>query len=333
MRYSPRTLRIVGASVIALVFIGGAYLQAGPGGILGALNIVNAKTSEELLKAYAAKDTDNDGLPDWQEALYGTDPNNPMSFKAGVTDGDAVAQGLIKPKVQSVTATTTAAAYQPLVPGAAPTPGSLTDQFSQEFFESFINAGGGQAMSDDAKQALITSLIGDFSTKAKVALDSPYTSVSVHTQAGETVLQYSAAVEAVLRAHDVAQGQGDPVTLMDALLEQNDETARPKIQKLAAAYAAIATALAVTPVPPALADEHLSLLQSFDTLARATTLVANYEKDPVAVLGSLAVYQPASQAITVAFQGIATALLAEGEPAPGTPGRLILNYARNVPTP
>ena len=38
-------------------------------------------------------DSDNDGLPDWKEALYGTDPHNPDTDGDGTNDGDEIAQG------------------------------------------------------------------------------------------------------------------------------------------------------------------------------------------------------------------------------------------------
>ncbi len=38
-------------------------------------------------------DSDNDGLPDWKETLYGTDPHNPDTDRDGTNDGDEVTQG------------------------------------------------------------------------------------------------------------------------------------------------------------------------------------------------------------------------------------------------
>ena len=47
-------------------------------------------------------DTDNDGLPDYLENIYGSDPNNPDSDGDGYTDGEEVANG-----------------FDPTVPGSA----------------------------------------------------------------------------------------------------------------------------------------------------------------------------------------------------------------------
>lgn len=44
-------------------------------------------TSDEMP---TTDDTDNDGLKDWEEVLWGTDPNNPDSDSDGMNDGDEV---------------------------------------------------------------------------------------------------------------------------------------------------------------------------------------------------------------------------------------------------
>src|SRR3989344_3578766 len=85
-----RTFLTIGALIIGAGFIVVAFLSSHP-----VASPVSAESTAELLKAYAAKDTDGDGLPDWQEALYGTDPTNPRSVQASMTDAEAVAKGLV----------------------------------------------------------------------------------------------------------------------------------------------------------------------------------------------------------------------------------------------
>ncbi len=330
VNHSTRTIHIGIASLISVLLIGSAYIFSGPNAILAFFHIAEAQSSEALLKAYAAKDTDSDGLPDWQEALYNTDPANPTSFKAGVQDGDAVAQGLIKPKFQSQVATTSAVAYTPVIPGSSPASDSLTDQFAQEFFQSYMEVSGGQALSDQDQATLVSNLLASFTAKAQKLIVSPYTSISVHTSATVTVSAYAGSVEQVIAGNDAPGVDGDFLTLAQALIENGDETARPKLKKLAASYAAIAVGLAQVQVPPALANDHLQLMQTFDTVARATKLVVTYEKDPVATLGAIAVYQPAADTMIATIQDIAAAILATGEPAPEAPGASLVNFARSL---
>jgi len=48
--------------------------------------IIQKMTLGELVQ----KDTDNDGSPDWEESLFGTDPKKPISNKQGISDGEYI---------------------------------------------------------------------------------------------------------------------------------------------------------------------------------------------------------------------------------------------------
>jgi hypothetical protein len=333
MTISARTTRIIAASGLALSFIGVSYVISGP--TIFTNNTANAESTQALLAAYAAKDTDGDGLPDWQEALYGTDPNKAISNSYGIPDGQAAQKGLLTPtalkdQLPTDQATTTLTADD--LPGPLAAPGTITDEFSKDFFQSYMEKSGGQPLSADDDQALLTQLLGEFQTKAAAAMSSSYTAVSIHPDSQISESSYAGAVESILQAHDVPADANQPLPLMEALIENNDESARPKLKVLADSYKAIASDLLKTHVPPQLAAEHLQLLQAFDSLAKTTAVVVNYEKDPVATLGAIGVYQPASAQAVAAFKAMATALIANGEPAAGTPGAMIVSIARSAET-
>lgn len=332
MAIPTRAIRISGALILALILVGGAYVLGGPSFL--STKKADAESTEALLASYAQKDTDADGLPDWQEALYGTNPNNAQSTKFGMFDGEALRKGLL-------TATSTAS-FLPKedtkltaadLPGVAPAPGSITDQFSQEFFKSYVAAGGGGQLSAEKQDALIANLMKDFGARASAVLSSKYTIVSVRTNPNISVLQYADNVESILRKNDVKQAEGNPVVLMADLIQNNSESARPKLKKLATAYASVTSDLLTVNVPPQLANDHLTLVRSFDEMGKATALITKYETDPVGVLGALSIYQPSSTAILLAFKDIAQIILAAGEPPSNSPGSLIVLIARSTEKP
>ncbi len=330
MTLSPKIIRISLALLVSLSFIAAGYYFSSP----LRTSIANATSTEELLKAYAAKDTDSDGLPDWQESLYGTDLTNPHSVDPKLTDKEAVDQGKVEPKFKSDTQSIATPAADDSFGGApSAAPGSLTEQFSRAFLESYLSAGGGQVLNQDDQQKLIENLLKVFTTKASALVASEYSLSSVRTSPDTTIDTYSDVLYQALTVHEVPQGQGDPVALMQAFLEDNDESARAPLEGLAQSYAAIAKDLARMPVPIENKEDHLLLLQSFDTLSKATLLVVSYERDPIATLGSLAIYQPASKNIVVALKGIATTILKNGEPAPGTVEAFLVNASRLSDTP
>ena len=327
MRISPRNVRIGGAVIIAVLLVAGAYIL--PGLRIPETKTVNAELTDELLANYVSKDTDEDGLPDWQESLYGTDSNKADTDGDGVSDGDAVRQGLLTPRSLHEQLPEDPITEEDF-PNEEAAPGSITDQFARAFFEAYVQASNGRTLSEEETQALTARLVEDFTARASRALNSPYTSVSVRRNPSAPVQSYAGAVEAVLRQNDVASGEGQPLELMQALIEHGEEDARGKLLRLGDAYGKIEQDLLALQVPPELVEEHLLLIRSFDELQRATNLVASYEKDPLGVMGALAIFQPSSRNALAGMEGIANAVLAFGEPAAGSPGSTLVNIARSA---
>lgn len=325
MAISARKLRIGGATAAAALLVAGGYVL--PGLSMPKTQAVNAELTDELLATYVAKDADQDGLPDWQESLYGTDPNVADTDRDGIADGEAVRRGLLTPTALASQLPDEPAGEED-IPGEAPASGSFTDQFARAFFEAYLETSNGQPLTEEAQRELVERLITDFKAKSTQSLFSSYTRVSIRTSTAVSNDAYAASVERVLKSNEVREGEGDPLALMQAFVEKDDASAREKLLVLGNAYKAISQELLAISVPPVFADEHLALVRSFDSLGRATLIVTDYKTDPLGTLGALAIYQPSFAGITDALSGIATELLTAGEPAHGAPGSYIIGAVR-----
>lgn len=82
---------LVASAIAALVFMGARLLskRKGQEPIVDSTQKI-AMTEEE--SATSSFDTDRDGLLDWEEALWGTDPNRPDTDGDGTPDGEEAAQ-------------------------------------------------------------------------------------------------------------------------------------------------------------------------------------------------------------------------------------------------
>ncbi len=90
-------------------------------------------------------DSDNDGLPDWKEALYGTDPHNPDTDGDGTNDGDEVAQG-----------------RDPLKPNTAPKGQEPNDKIDPKIIEQnekIVNTFESLSDTDKFSRSLISDVI------------------------------------------------------------------------------------------------------------------------------------------------------------------------------
>ena len=325
MAISARTARIGGATMVAAFLVMSAYVL--PGLNAPKTKTVNAELTDDILASYVSKDTDADGLPDWQESLYGTDLNVADTDGDGISDGEAVRRGLLTP--------TTLASQLPSdpigeedIPGEAPAKGSITEQFSRALLETIIRESGGQPMAPEAQQALVASLMERYTSEAARSLNSSYTRVSVRTNASLSATSYAGSVERVLNTSIPDVPDSDMIELSRRIIQEDDEAAAARLNELGKQYLNASEQLLRTFAPPALAESHLRLIRGYEQAANAAIAVSDYKNDPLLTMGALAVFLPSRAEIMQAFDEVAQNMLMEGEPLPGAPGSEILDAVR-----
>lgn len=289
--------------------------------------LASALSTDELLRAYVEQDTDGDGLPDWQEEVYGTDPANPNSVDPNLTDKEAVAEGLVAPAFVSEEAPDPITEAD--IPGEEPAPNSLTKRFSEQFIKAYFAAGGGKNVSEEEQQTIINNLIESFARESENLLESSYTNISLRITSDIDDAQYIGAVEQFM-VSSLPKENGDIPTLANAYIEKKDPSAQKRLGELSVIYDSIVRSLLALPVPETLADAHLTLLSAYDRVSKASLALSKYETDPIAALGALSMLVPAREDVVTAISMYATAVLKTGEPKEGEPGFLSVQFARQA---
>jgi len=249
--------------------------------------------------------------------LYGTDPTNAHSVNASVTDGDAVSQGLIKPKFAS--ATTTPVSPEKL-PGVVAGPTTLTDTFSKTLFQQYLSTRG----NTPPTQAEIVKFVEDGVQKLHQSQVVPDAynlgQVRVSGSGSDALLAYSSAVEAVLTRHTVKQDRSEILYLTDAV-EKGDSSALKKIAEIGKAYTAIAQELITVPVPKEAAVGHLALANALAHLGDVITDLSVFSSDPLRTMVALGDYPEEVDALAHAFSNLLVVYNAENVSIErGTPG-------------
>ncbi|MDB5264985.1 MAG: hypothetical protein JWN64_556 [Parcubacteria group bacterium] len=324
---SPRTVSIIIASVIAVVLVGGAYATSGPIPFLGKTNVADAESSAELLKSYAAKDTDGDQLPDWQEALYGTDPNNPESVRKGTKDGDAVSQGLVKPKV--LTATSTSLVNTP-VPGVNAGPTTVTDRFARSLLTQYLKTRGPTPPTPAELSAFVEQGLQSFKAE-EIETDTYSTSDIVAGGSGADALAtYAANLEQVFATYTVPTDKTDLEYFSDAV-SKNDSSAITKLFAISKSYAAIARAAMKLSVPSEARNAHLSIANALMHMSETTADMAATKTDPVLAVFGIGMYQERGANLGRAFANLNGVFDAVGANIPdGTSGASIVQVAKRA---
>ena len=322
---------MLGSVVFATVIIGGAFILA-----RGAAAPPTAEASEEaaLLAAIATRDSDSDGLTDWEEALYGTDPQVSDTRGLGMTDGEAVAQGLIVPKAIADIPQAGAAGtvVDPDLP-PAPAEGTLTAAFAQSLFTSYFDAlkeSGGQLT--DADLADITNqALAALGTTVRAA--PPFKradEIRVEGAGAEALRTYAAAVERVMQANTAEASKSELEYLAD-VVKGGDTSGLASITSLAKAYRMSAAGVAALPVPTELAATHLALVNSLAHLSEVTNDFALVNSDPLVAMLALEQYPQAVSTLIDSFIAIAKTYRAAGiELTPGEPGASIVNLVDDI---
>lgn len=327
MAHSARTLRLAAASTLALLMIAGTYVSTGPNPFFGAGRIAIAQTSEELLREYATKDTDADGLPDWQEALYGTDPNNPESFQAGIPDGEAVAQGLIEPKV----------AVRPedeptdpdSIPGTTAAPSSITDRFAQALLTQYLTNRGETPPTQEEIVGFVKGAVANLSAQSLSPAVYDAGDVTVAGSGAAAVRAYAAAAEAAFAANTVPSDKNELSYFADAL--KGDEKALAQLGRIGDAYAAMATALMGVAVPSEARQAHLTIANGLMRMSDVTQDMATLKTDPLRALMGIALYEKATRDMGAGFVNLAGIFRAQGVVIEETePGYEIYYSATNL---
>lgn len=218
--------------------------------------------------------------------------------------------------------------YIPFIPVEEPAPSTLTARFSTQFAQAFFAAGS--TMTEEKQQALIDGLLTTFVTEAAKKTESSYSLVSVRTSRNVTTEEYAQNLLGIFTRHDVPEGTPDLSELAQRFIEREDGSSQDTIRVVHESYVKISEELLATSAPTQLASAHLTLLRSFDSLARISELLRNYKEDPIAALGATSMITPSSEGILVAFKTISGVILSDGEPAHDSAAAYIVRVSRTA---
>lgn len=283
MAHSTRTIPLIVASVTAVLLVAGAYVLSGP---IPFIDRVTAESSDELLRSYAVKDSDADGLTDWQESLYGTDPTNPTSFRTDLLDGEAARQELLTPKtvVPAQDLTTD-------LPGADPAPSSLTEEFSRKFLGQYLLTRGAEPPTEEAMANFVSDAIAEL---VQTSLATPrYTASDARIASGDDAAAfrtYMKEMQAVSDAHEPLLEDRD-VALIRSAIEKSDADALVKLKDMSETYETLAEAVMQVRVPRSAVEAHVATANALNYLSIATADVAEYTEDPIRTLLGIGEYR------------------------------------------
>ncbi len=291
-----KALGITVALSISGFMILGAYVFSGPS--FFTIQHADAEDTKKLLEAYAAKDTDTDGLPDWQEALYGTNPQDEHSVTASLTDGEAVRQGLVKPKFESAPVATTTDIRT--IPGVTAASSTLTDQFSKQLFQQYIQSTGAEAATPEQVASFVTGAMGQLNTMYVAPVGYRASDLRVAGSGADALRAYASASQNVFFSNLPADPKDEATYFYDAVTK-NDASALKEVTKIGAWYTATGKAYVKIAVPTELAQAHLRTANALISIGSIVSDMALINTDPLKTLLAVGRYDDALKELISSF--------------------------------
>lgn len=228
------------------------------------------------------RDSDQDGLKDWEEIIWKTDPNNPDTDGDGTPDGEEARVGRNPAKPgpnDEIMPSSSQTKYESIDFSVSNQSEdlSLMDTVSREFFASYLS--GGQITQKEQED-----LIGSFlSYVADYKIEDEYklSDIKISSVSGkEKAKDYGNKAGDILNKYTRHLSENELDIFMQAVGTQNQIELR-KLNSYSLAYKAIVADLLSLEAPADFSSLHLALINNLNNVGRAVEYMGKTFSDPI----------------------------------------------------
>ncbi|HET8574625.1 MAG TPA: hypothetical protein VFM02_00430 [Candidatus Paceibacterota bacterium] len=287
-RYLPKKkLPVIITVIVAVVVIGGALTLQQKGHWHGVSVQTDQATLAESTAASSSldKDTDGDGLKDWQEILWGTDPKNPDTDGDGTPDGEEVKENrdptIPGPNDQlqnsnGTPATSTAAIYASLTPQQQATRNLFARYLALQASGS-LDSGSANDISNEFIQEALHGSSSEAFFKTYTAKDLI---VSNDTSA-QAVHDYGNKMGAIYVKYPPVSSTDNELSLFVKAENSKNQADFDKIKPFAERYRNVLAASLKVPVPKDAVAMDLNYINALSALATNADALSQAWEEPL----------------------------------------------------
>lgn len=249
-------------------------------------NKINSKKeilSDILIKNISEKDTDGDGLKNWEENLWGTDPNNPDTDGDGTSDGKEVFEGrnplvagpndLIKDTIKK----NKTDSYKNL---------NETEKLSRDFFNGYLILKKNNKLGGINEKNFIKTIINN-KFKENSNLNKKYFLADITTTNKDdlvTLENYGNGITHILKKYAKF---GNPLVILKKAVNDNNKDELNKLNDFVKIYKEMQKELLKLVVPKQIVFQHLKFLNGINNLTNNVKNLALFFEDPTTTLVAL----------------------------------------------
>jgi hypothetical protein len=229
------------------------------------------------------KDSNNNGIPDWEERLYGLDPliNGEENLK------------IVTQKREELKSEESQASLLP---------NTKTNEFARDFLRIITSLQTNGALNDEAVQNIATSVSDSFISK-DIPQKITERDISIVRDSEITQRSYMIALSNLESVQESKLIGYELVILAEALKTNNPRDFGPLVE-VENAYQVVLNNLKAIPVPQSYAGQHIALLNGLYNAKESISLMRLIPTDPVLALQGFVTYSISSNVIDTALANL-----------------------------
>ncbi|MDD5068037.1 MAG: hypothetical protein PHS53_01555 [Candidatus Pacebacteria bacterium] len=247
------------------------------------------------------KDSDQDGLKDWEEKLWKTDPSSSDTDKDGTSDGEEVKEGRDPKLAGPNDKISKDAAIQKIIQSSETENLNPTEKLSREFLAQYLgtNPSGG-TLTDAEKNALIGNLTAESITPFTYKRHSASELKVLPDGSAETIRAYGNILGKIIVLNTKIKLESETTILQSALAGEDKEKLK-ELDPIIARYTTIVSQGMKISVPPTAAELHIHFMNALTDLAESASRMKVVFEDPLTTLKSLSAYSEAETELTTSI--------------------------------
>ena len=243
-------------------------------------------SGDEILGDVLSKDTDKDGILDWEEGLWGTDPTKGDTNDDGVSDKEEIA------RMKAERGTTSGEPASADGSGGASEENlTQTDKFARELFTTIAALNQSGEIDENTVEELTNSLATQIQNPVqrkvftisdlKISSDSSKEAITVYDKATDKIFLNKYPFDEQVANTLQKFVEADESTATSVLVELD-----PTLKNLSE----IIADMQELAVPSILANFHLDITNNLEKILENLNDIQNFESDPLAAIGAVNEY-------------------------------------------
>lgn len=253
--------------------------------------------------ASAATDSDQDGLSNWEEALWKTDVNNADSDGDGTSDGEEVRFQRDPTKMGPDDKMTVPHAgegvYASMERYLSNPETTETDRLAIDLFRGYLNLKQNGSLNATQENVLANQLVSKTLSSAQQQTYTTFHLSIISDPSAEDRARYRDAYSATLDHLDVIR-EHEIASVERALITENPSEL-DKLTTVAAVYTKVLNQLLSTPTPEDIAHAHLSTVNGIAALTAGLEKMQMILEDPIQGVTGMNVYLDTLNQLAAAF--------------------------------